>query len=252
MVACVLWLSSSVLAQVHRIDNDTPIPQIPKQLKPEEVIKADTLQHPVNMVIDSLPGGSRTGEYPFSPIQDSTFARALRLNVSPHVRFELDAAHAFTNLEIVRQQLEESPWQIAVRNMTIQRDAFRPDPVEMVNRQVMISKAMDANLYRPNSTQGFSATFEQIGSVLGLTEDVSPTLHYEVKSAATVRIVVYSTAASVIATIQNKVQQPGRYTVTWNLLDDKGQELADGDYVLEARIGDDAIFRKHVVIGSKP
>ncbi len=248
----LLCLNATVLtAQVHRVE-DNPIPQIPKVLKPEEVIRADTMQHPVNMLVDSLPGGSRITDYPYTAVQDSNYFRALRIKMSPKTRLAIDAAKAWSNLAILRRSLQESPWQTALRNMTIRQELLRADPVESVNRQLTIERAMDAGLYRPNSTQNLSATFEQIGTVLGLTEDVSPTLQYEVKQSSAVVIVVYSTAASVVATLLKKVQQPGQYSVTWNLRNDAGKELADGDYVLEARVGESIFFRKHVVIGSRP
>ncbi len=248
----VLFLCNSALhAQIRRIP-DKPIPQIPNVLKPQEVIRADTMQHPANMLVDSLPGGSRLNEYPYTWQQDTTFYRALRLKISPSARFAIDAERAWANITIFRQGLQESPWHTAMRNMTLRADALRPDPVEVANRQIAIENAMDAGLYRPNATQQLSATFEQIGTVLGLVEDTSPTLSYSVKQTSTVTVVVYSTAATVVATILKKVQQPGSFSVVWNLRDDKGHEMPDGDYVLEARVGDTQVFRKHVVIGSKP
>ncbi len=247
----VLSSISSLLAQQQQIPDDTPIPEIPKKLRPEEVIKADTMPKPVNVHIDSLPGGSRTEYYPYSPSQDTTFFRALRLKINPSLRFSFDAQRALSNLEIVRRKLQESPWQLALRNMTVPDEAYRPDPRESVNRQVAIEKAMDGGLYRPNSTGGFTATFSEIGSVLGLTEDTSPRLRYEVKDVSQVVVVVYSTAATIVATVLKKVQQPGQYSVSWNLRDDKMREMPEGDYVMEARVGEGLLFRKRVVIGSK-
>ena len=169
----------------------------------------------------------------------------------PSLRFSLDAMKALSNLELLRRKLQESPWTAALRNMTIDPETYRPDAREEVQHQLTISRALDAGLFRPNTTGGVSASFDQIGSFLGLTEDVSPRLRYEVKEPSLVNVVVYSTAATVVATVLSKVHQPGSYSVTWDLRDDKHRDMPDGDYVLEARVGEGVYFRKRVVIGSK-
>ena len=244
-----ITISTNALSQVQ---GDNPIPVQPKQLKPIEVIKNDTLPKAVKSKPDSLPGGIRIDEeYQYTPYQDTMFFRAMRLRIPSSVRFAEDARRAVSNLELLRKKLQESPWQIAMRNLQVSEEAYRPDPREVVNRQVSISNATAAPVFRPGQIVGMSATFDQIGSVLGLTEDVSPVLKYVVKNPEIVTVVVYSTAATVVSTLVKKVQQPGTYSVVWNLRDDKGRELPDGDYVLEARIGENAYYRKRVVIGSK-
>lgn len=243
----------SALQVAHaQIVDDTPIPIVPKRLKPTDAIQADTMPKIVQPMRDSLPGGGMPNEYPYSWYQDSVYYRALRLKIGPSIRFSMDAARAMSNIEILRKKLQESPWTIALRNMTIDDDAFRPDPRDIVQRQLTINKALDAGLFRPNTTGGVSASFDQIGSLLGLSEDVSPRLRYEVTEPSEVTVVVYSTAATVVATVLSKVHQPGSYSIVWDLRDDKKREMPDGDYVMEARIGNGMKFRKRVVIGSKP
>jgi hypothetical protein len=252
LLLVILLLCLSVQFAKAQIVDDTPIPVIPKRLKPTDAIQADTMPKAVKPLQDSLPGGGSLGEYPYSWYQDSVYYRALRLKISPSLRFSMDATKAMSNLDIVRKKLQESPWVIALRNMTIDREAFRPDPEDEVQRQLTINRALDAGLFRPNTTGGVTASFDQIGSFLGLTEDVSPRLRYEVTEPAQVTVVVYSTAATVVATVLNKVHQPGVYGITWDLKDDKKRDMPDGDYVMEARVGNGVYFRKRVVIGSKP
>lgn len=252
LFAALLLLCTAPFPVFGQVVDDTPIPVVPKRLKPTDAIQADTMPKAVKPIQDSLPGGGMPGEYPYSWYQDSVYYRALRLKIGPTVRFSMDAARAMTNLELLRKKLQESPWTIALRNMTISDDAYRPDAQEVVQRQLTINNALDAGLFRPNTTGGVTASFDQIGSFLGLTEDVSPRLRYEVAEPAEVTVVVYSTAATVVATVLSKVHQPGTYAITWDLRDDKKREMPDGEYVMEARIGKGAYFRKRVVIGSKP
>ncbi|MFM8568344.1 MAG: hypothetical protein ACKOB6_01890 [Candidatus Kapaibacterium sp.] len=252
IVTIILSVGAACPPLLGQIVDDTPIPVVPKRLRPTDAIQADTMPKAVTPLRDSLPGGGMPCDYPYSWYQDSVYYRALRLKIGPSIRFSMDAAHAMSNLELVRKKLQESPWTIALRNMTIADDAYRPDPRETVQRQLTINRALDAGLFRPNTTGGVTASFDQIGSVLGLTEDVSPRLRYEVVEPSEVTIVVYSTAATVVATILSKVHQPGTYAISWDLRDDKKREMPDGEYVMEARIGQGAYVRKRVVIGSKP
>ncbi|MBL7997553.1 MAG: hypothetical protein JNL32_02830 [Candidatus Kapabacteria bacterium] len=246
VIAISIVTAVAALGQVPAGDN--PIPRPPKLLKPEEAIKKDTMQRAVELDSTYLPGGTS----PYSSYQDSSYIRALRLSIAPSIRFAIDAQRSLTNLEIVRRRYVETPWQAAMRNMQIPDKYFVPDGAEVVNRQIAIANATSAPIFRPAQIGTMSATFEQIGSFLGISEDVTPTLRYEVQeSPKIVTIVVYSTTAKVIATIFNKVQQPGKYEITWNLKDERGNELMDGDYVIEARVGDSRHFRKRVVIGSK-
>lgn len=242
----------SVTVALSQIPDDNPIPQEPKKLKPEEAIKADTMPKAVRVVRDSLPGGL-SDSLLFTREQDLEYLLALQRRIPPSVRLALDSKRALTNLEIVRRRLQqESPWQAAMRNMQVSDQIYLPDATENVQRQVAIANATNVPVFKPAQIGGMSATLGQIGSFLGLIEDVSPRLRYSVYEEAPVTVVVYSTAAVVVATLVKKTMPPGTYEVTWNGLDDKGHDLGDGDYVIEARIGTDRFVRKRVLIGSNP
>jgi flagellar hook assembly protein FlgD len=99
--------------------------------------------------------------------------------------------------------------------------------------------------YNPSSIQ---IPFETIGNLLGLTEDVSPEIKYDIDFNADVTVVVYSTRATVVATIFSGRQIPGHYEFKWNFRDDNGRLMPSGDYVAEVRVGNYKFIRKKITI----
>jgi hypothetical protein len=244
----LIALHESAISQTVQPD-EKPIPLEPSKIKPQDAIQRDTLPRAVKD--SALRLGGIASDYPYSALQDTNYFRALRLKIPPSARFSLDAQRAMTNLEIVRKRAAETPWQIALQNMQVNRDFYTPDAREQVQRQVAIANAMQAPIVRPQQVLSFSPTFRQIGTFLGISEDVSPRLKYTVQEGGNIKVVVYNMSATRIATIFDKYHRPGTYEVTWNLKDDKGNEQNNGDYVMEVLAGDKTIARKRVAIGEE-
>ncbi|MBL7974044.1 MAG: hypothetical protein JNJ85_03975 [Candidatus Kapabacteria bacterium] len=248
VVCCTVILLVSACSVLSQTSDDPPIPQHPKVLKPEDAVKADTSLKPVKIIEDSLPGGSPSNAY--HPLQDTNYFRAMRLRIPNGVRFTLDAKRTLTNIEMVRRAQQETPWQIAMRNMQVPEQAYTPDPRENVQHQLAIQNSMAAPLFKPAQIAGMSVTLGQIASVLGLAEDVTPRVQFTLPEVTTVTVVVYSTNAMVVRTILTKSLQPGRYEITWDGFNDNGKLLPDGDYVIEARLGEGSSVRKRCVLGA--
>ncbi|MCX7929847.1 MAG: hypothetical protein N2663_03900 [Chlorobi bacterium] len=222
--------------------------EIQPPLNPQERSPASVLQERKLPLVrpDTLPGG-KPGTY--LPEQDSLYLRALQLEIPPSVRLALDVERILSDFEIVRRKSElESPWQAALRNMTLSERVLQPDPREAVQRQVAIASATAMPIWRAGQSGAVSIPMSAIGSFLGLTEDVSPRLSYRVRQISRVQAVVYSTTALVIRRLFDRELRPGVYELEWDGRDDKGQLLPAGDYVIEVRIGNEETQRKRVVL----
>ncbi len=222
--------------------------QVQPPLNPPERSPASVLQERPYQAVrpDSLPGG-KAGV--FSPEQDTLYLRALRLELPPSVRLALDVQRILSDFEIVRRRSElESPWQAALRNMTLSERILQPDPREVVQRQIAITSATAMPIWRAGQSGAVSIPMSSIGSFLGLSEDVSPRMSYRVQQTARVQAVVYSTTALIIRRLLDQEQRPGVYDIEWDGRDDKGRLMPAGDYVLEVRIGDRELHRKRIVV----
>ncbi len=222
--------------------------QVQPPLNPPERSPASVLQERPYQAVhpDSLPGG-KAGV--FAPEQDTLYLRALQLELPPSVRLALDIQRILSDFEIVRRRSElESPWQAALRNMTLSERILQPDPREVVQRQVAIASATAMPIWRAGQSGAVSIPMSSIGSFLGLTEDVSPRMSYRVHQTARVQAVVYSTTALIVRRLLDQEQRPGVYDIEWDGRDDKGRLMPAGDYVLEVRIGDRELHRKRIVV----
>jgi flagellar hook assembly protein FlgD len=101
------------------------------------------------------------------------------------------------------------------------------------------------NTYNP---YGLKIPLGAIGKLLGLVQDVSPKMAFELDYNAEVEIVIYSVQASVVATIFKGSKKPGYHTYTWNGRNDQGKKMPPGDYIGEIRIGNRKYIRKRIVI----
>lgn len=223
--------------------------QVQPPLQPIEKSPASVLQEQKERPIirpDTLPGGK--GAF-FLPEQDSVYLRALQLPLPPSVRLAFDVQRIMSDFEIVRRKTElESPWQAALRNMTLSDRVLLPDPREMVQRQVAIASATSVPVWRVGQGSPVSIPMSAIGSFLGLSEDVSPRISYRVRESARVQAVVYSTTALIVRRLLDQEQRPGTYEIEWDGRDDKGRLLESGDYVLEVRVGEENVYRKRVIL----
>lgn len=192
-----------------------------------------------------LPGDYNAN---FSAEQDSAFKKALRLNIPGSSRFQLDLKRFAAAWQAFKRMEDASPWSYALGNMNIPQSMLAPRSFEIAQREVAISKSF----YVPgtNAYNSFNnvVTFGAIASFLGLVEDVSPVIRYNIDYSTEIEVVIYSMQAQVIATIFNGVQAGGKYSYTWNLRDDKGRKMPPGDYIAEVRIGKERYVRKRIVI----
>lgn len=198
-------------------------------------------------VRQNVPGEITTR---YSPAQDSAYKLALQAPVSGRVRFAADVrALAYTIETRSRVMEQESAWEAIARTMNVPASIYAPTPQEIVQNRIHIANAMYVPniLMYPMGTGNMQVNLNDIGKMLGLTEDVSPKIRYAVDETTEITIVIYSTQARIVTSLFNGIQAPGQYEVVWNGQDDNGRPVYPGDYVAEVRIGADRIARKRIV-----
>jgi hypothetical protein len=183
-----------------------------------------------------------------SPFQDSAYSRALRLNIPASVRLKEDF-NRFAGKRKLEKAIEKGiPWQIALNNLRFSPEILAPLPQDIVQRQEMINNAFNI----PHSPSviggGFSVSLQDIGSFLGLIEDVSPVMEFDLQYTEEIEIVIYSVQAVVIATVYKGVRQPGHHRFVWNGRDNYGRPMPSGDYIGEVRIGNSRYIRKKITL----
>ena len=181
--------------------------------------------------------------------QDTAFARAMRLRIPEHSRFN-NSLRLFANAWFFKQELlEENPWLIAEKNLQIPPEMLQPDGAEQVMHDLSIDNALYVPFMPGRNKYGVQIPLNAIGQLLGLSEDLSPAIKYTVDFTSQVEIVIYDVSARVIATVFKGIEQPGSYTKTWNQRDEYGRPVSRGDYIAEVRIGDKKFVMKRIYVG---
>ncbi len=184
----------------------------------------------------------------FKAEQDSNYLRAKRLPIPPSARFYADMK--IVEQEVLRQKKLAglSEQEIARKNMQIPPELFLPSPQDITLHQYGLIQSQSIPFLQPYKPYGLKVPFSTIGSILGLVEDLSPLLEYELDVETEVKVVIYSEKAILIATIVNTVQPPGYYRYYWNGRDDRGKLQPRGDYIGEIQIGRTKFIRKRIRI----
>ncbi len=196
----------------------------------------------------SLPSGQDRNVFTLE--QDQAFRRALDLSLpfSIRARLDLELSEPLWQIASLRGT-EANPWKSAMNALnTLPEGTFEPNPVEVVQWQTNIMNSLYVPFMKTYSPYGAKLDFGTIGKFLGLVEDVSPVIKYNLAITADVEIVIYSVQATVIATLFKGVQSPGNYTINWNARDGQGRQMPPGDYIAEVRIASDRYVRKRIVL----
>lgn len=238
-------LSFRTLAQEDTTKLNTIIKK-PRKLTPLQTITGDTLRKDSVTVNESLIPGSRNT---FTPEQDSAYYRMLRLGMAPGTLAQMHAKIISMGFANMREQEQENPFTIALRNLDLPSEYYQPRSEDIVQREEMIARSQAIPTGRPGGMRGgVSIGLNEIATFLGLAEDVSPVITYVVEFTMQVKVIVYSTAAREVAMMFQGLQNAGTYKLTWNGRDDKGRPMPSGDYVAEVRLGNDRFVRKRITI----
>lgn len=210
---------------------------------PKEILKTSKAERGDET---ELPSGDGTF---FTPAQDSAFKRAIASQIPIRTLIDLELKMHMQNFNLQKAIIETNPWILAQQNIdNIPAEYFIPSGSERVRYQENILASQYIPFVRTINPNQFQFPLRRIGQFLGVVEDVSPTIKYEVEVTSHIQIVIYSVGAKVVATIFDGMQTPGRYSITWNLRSEDGKPMPTGDYIAEVRIGDERFIRKRIVI----
>ncbi len=192
----------------------------------------------------NLPG--KVG-YKFLPSQDSAYFFALQVSIPTSVRMRNDLKLFADEWNIMNIIAASTPWQAAMQNLALPSNFFLASDIERVHRHMMIAESFyipGMITYNPNPVVSIQTVLQAIG----LAEDLSPNLSFDLNYADEVEIVIYSVQAKVIATVFKGKRPPGRHKFRWNVRDDHGRLQPSGDYIAEIRIGKTRFVRKRIYI----
>ena len=190
------------------------------------------------------------GEYPFTPDQDSRFYEARTLHLAPSLRFELDARRVFQEL-LSPPDAKTVLSEIIRQNMVIQPLLSSETMTELVQYKEDISRAMSIpgvkqfselpGLFAPGNLGG-------IKRLLGMEEDISPTMRYTLDERALVNVSIFSQQADRVRLMLHGFQSAGAYSMVWNGRNDADLRVTVGDYVGVVAIGTKTALRKRIRI----
>ena len=243
IILAYTWSHSSLYSQIDT--NNTIIFQSDKRTDLEKLLGKEIIE-PVVYDQVFLPGGDTLHQ--FTAEQDSAYYRAMRTKIPQFTRFSMELQTLSKENEYL-ETASNTSWAIALRNLAaIPAQAFAPDPVDITNHENSIRQSLYVPLVPTYMSSGLRVPLSTISQLLGLSENISPTIAYRLEAPTEVEVVVYSLQAIVVQTIFKGSQQSGNYSFTWNLRNDKGKKMPPGDYIIEARIGKYKIVRKRTII----
>jgi hypothetical protein len=253
-----------LLAQQTQPTKKTVPKPLPKPLlerketfTPQEIITADTASKRREADTSGSVGTTTPGEYPFTSDQDRSFYSAVQSGIPASVRFAHELRRLSPTWLALKEQLKSmSPLEAAIANINaIPPSMLKPTAQEQTAYDYAIAQSFTVpGVYEPFNRGGgigkggVQIPLSLIGALLGLIEDVSPSLSFNVEQPSEVEVIIYSVQAIAVAHIFKSHQQPGKYSTTWNLLNDQGQRVARGDYIGEIRVGTENITRKRIRI----
>lgn len=209
------------------------------------------LTEPVDSLRQDTSDVGTVAIIPFSREQEENYLRALRLHLPPSARFRVETRMFSDDWQTYAELMQRTPGHALRSNLDIPDSWYIPSEQQrlLYQEQIAMSRYIPGvGLRTSPGFAGFQLPLSTIGRILGLVEDVSPTISYAVEYATVVEAVVYSTQAKVVAVMFKGSQQPGQYALTWNGRDEQGKPLPGGDYIAEVRIGQETIVRKRMQI----
>ncbi|MFA6571579.1 MAG: hypothetical protein WCT77_10135 [Bacteroidota bacterium] len=180
--------------------------------------------------------------------QDSAYRRALKLKIPFTVRLNLDLAVSSDKWKLQQELAKGNPWNVAMKNAQVSPAFYMPLPRDIVLYNYNLMQSQYVPGVKTLDLSGGIASLQSIGRFLGIVEDVSPVIKFQLSFQEEVEIVIFSVQAVVITTMYKGKLNQGDYKFTWNLRDSKGKPMPQGDYVAEVRIGSVKYVRKRIQI----
>jgi hypothetical protein len=185
----------------------------------------------------------------YDPSQDSAYFRALRLNIPLTTRFQYEMQFSDIEWELREKLTEGKSLQYAFKELQERYpDLLMPSAVDIVHRDIALERSFEIPFANTWMRHGARFNLQDIGRLLGITNDYRPEISYSLDFNAEVKVLVYSISASVVATIYDGMQRAGSYKFAWNGRDDNGKKMPKGDYIIEVRVGEAKYIRKRCIL----
>lgn len=215
-----------------------------------DIWKKSVLAKDTTEQVNKIHPGDNSGPVDTFPSQDSAYARAMRLRIPEHSRFQNGIRLFASGWRLIRSQQDNNPWVQANRNLDLPSDVFMPRGEEIVMHDYNIQNSLAVPFMQATNPYGLKVPFATIGNFLGITEDVSPIIPYTLEFTSKVEIKIYSVSAKEICTVYKGVEQPGSHKKTWNGRDEYGRPVPRGDYIAEVLIGGRKFITKRIYIAT--
>ena len=92
-------------------------------------------------------------------------------------------------------------------------NVFEPLPNELVQHRIGIINALSVPGIYNHNISGINFNLRDVATFLGMLEDVSPEIKYQLNVTADVEIVIFNVSAIAVAKIFSGTQKPGKYTI---------------------------------------
>jgi hypothetical protein len=184
---------------------------------------------------------------------DSTEQWWFQQKIRPIVRLREDLRRDTAAFRAFLDSLRNTPEAIRSRNLAMLPQQWMPTQADQAKRAREIRESQDWDFIHPQGITYInvaSVPLNDIGTAMGITEDVSAIIKYTLPQPGHVSVMVYDLAAQRVATIVDAPQKIGSYRYEWNMLDAKGVRAKSGDYFVEVRFGTEKtlLARKRIVV----
>ncbi len=78
--------------------------------------------------------------------------------------------------------------------------------------------------------------------------NVYTVIEYELNIGAMTELVIYNASGQSVMTLVKQHREPGKYSVRWDGLNNKGQRVSNGVYFYEFKVGDGVMYKKMMIM----
>ena len=145
LLCCFQALPHYVFAQEDSSSVNTILKK-PRVFTPIQAITGDTISRDTTKKSEQIVPGSRNQ---FSAEQDSAYYRMMRLGIAPGTLAQLHAKIISIGIEMRKEQEQENPFAIALRNLDLPPEYYQPRSQDIVQREEMIARSQAIPTCRP-------------------------------------------------------------------------------------------------------
>lgn len=145
--------------------------------------------------------------------------------------------------------LDRTTHELMRRNLMMAPSDWMPTEAEKRAREQEIWNAMGMNeIHRGRYVPLFSANLNSLMMSIGVVEDVTPRIKYELDHTSAVTVVIYTMDAQRVVTLVSGSHPPGVYDFEWDFRDENGTRVPYGSYIAEVIVDRVMVMRKRILV----